>query len=71
MNSNNVNTNNKKKLEGIAKHYVVREKDLPFSCPPNDKDVWNLHPKVYLPIEETGEISCPYCGSKYVLEHDL
>ncbi|TDJ10768.1 MAG: zinc-finger domain-containing protein, partial [Gammaproteobacteria bacterium] len=24
-------------------------------------------PKVYLPIEETGEAKCPYCGAEYTL----
>lgn len=27
--------------------------------------LWNSHPKVYLPIEETGEAKCPYCGAEY------
>jgi uncharacterized Zn-finger protein len=32
--------------------------------------LWNSHPKVYLPIEKTGEAKCPYCGATYVLEAD-
>jgi len=27
--------------------------------------LWNSHPKVFLPIEETGEAKCPYCGAQY------
>jgi len=27
--------------------------------------LWNSHPKVYLPIAETGEAKCPYCGAQY------
>jgi len=31
---------------------------------------WNSHPRVYLPIEETGEAKCPYCGAAYFLKDD-
>ena len=44
-------------------------KDLPLSCPREGVDVWNLHPKVYLPIEEEGEVVCPYCGNHFVLNN--
>jgi uncharacterized Zn-finger protein len=30
--------------------------------------LWNSHPKVFLPVEETGEAKCPYCGAEYHLE---
>jgi uncharacterized Zn-finger protein len=29
--------------------------------------LWNSHPKVYLPIEETGTAKCPYCGAQFFL----
>lgn len=29
--------------------------------------LWNSHPKVYLPIVETGAAKCAYCGAEYVL----
>jgi len=29
--------------------------------------LWNSHPRVYLPIQKTGEALCPYCGTKYLL----
>jgi uncharacterized Zn-finger protein len=32
--------------------------------------LWNSHPKVYLPIEVTGEAKCPYCSSMYRLVGD-
>ena len=28
---------------------------------------WNSHPRVFLPIAETGQEQCPYCGAVYVL----
>jgi uncharacterized Zn-finger protein len=33
-----------------------------------DMYLWNSHPKVFLPIEDTGEAKCPYCGAQYSLE---
>jgi uncharacterized Zn-finger protein len=46
----------------------VAPADLPLSCPPADAVLWNMHPKVYLPIEANGEATCPYCGAHYVLK---
>lgn len=50
--------------------YGVRARDLPLSCPMPGMYLWNSHPKVYLPIEETGEAKCPYCGALYVMLSD-
>ncbi|MGB5487458.1 MAG: zinc-finger domain-containing protein [Lysobacterales bacterium] len=46
----------------------VSRADLPFSCPQPNQKIWDAHPRVYLPIEESGEASCPYCGTHYVLK---
>jgi len=43
--------------------------DLPLSCPPQHDAVWNAHPRVYLPLEESGSVVCPYCGTKYTLKN--
>jgi uncharacterized Zn-finger protein len=52
-----------------AQHrYEVQSKDLPLSCPMPAMYLWNSHPKVYLPVQETGEAMCPYCGAEYVLK---
>jgi len=48
--------------------YTVTRNDLPLSCPMPGMYVWNSHPKVYLPVEKTGEAKCPYCGANYILE---
>ncbi len=45
---------------------VVRE-DLPLHCPMPNMRLWDSHPRVYLPIEETGRERCPYCGTLYIL----
>jgi uncharacterized Zn-finger protein len=47
--------------------YEVTHDDLPLSCPMPDMSLWNSHPKVYLPIEKTGQAKCPYCGADYFL----
>jgi uncharacterized Zn-finger protein len=47
--------------------YQVRHSDLPLHCPLPAMSLWNSHPKVYLPIEATGEAKCPYCGAVFEL----
>ena len=54
-----------------AQHtYEVHRSDLPLSCPMPGMYLWNSHPKVYLPVEETGEAKCPYCGAQYFLSEE-
>ena len=56
-------------VEASAKNrYRVTRADLPLSCPMPRMYLWNSHPRVYLPIEASGEAMCPYCGATYVLE---
>lgn len=50
-----------------AKQYTVTQQDLPLSCPMPDMELWDSHPKIYMPIEEKGQCTCPYCGAEYVL----
>ena len=52
------------------RRYEVTIADLPLSCPMKDMRVWDAHPRVYLPIEEAGLVSCPYCGAEFVLKND-
>lgn len=47
--------------------YTVAREDLPLHCPRPEMYLWNAHPKVYLPIEATGEAKCPYCSAMYRL----
>jgi uncharacterized Zn-finger protein len=53
-----------------ARVYEVTTADLPLHCPQPSMYLWNSHPKVYLPIEVTGEAKCPYCSSMYRLVGD-
>ena len=46
----------------------VKESDLPLHCPLPGDAIWNAHPRVFLPVEETGEALCPYCGTLYKLQ---
>lgn len=48
--------------------YEVTRADLPLHCPLDSMSLWNSHPRVYLPIEATGQAKCPYCGADYVLK---
>jgi len=45
----------------------VTRNDLTLSCPRPGDDLVALHPRVYLPIEQTGTATCPYCGARYQL----
>lgn len=51
------------------RRYEISPADLPLSCPPRRDRVWDAHPRVYLPIEETGDYTCPYCGAEYILKN--
>ena len=51
-----------------TKKVVITVNDLPLSCPMNDKDAINTHPRVYLPIETTKREICKYCSTEYILE---
>lgn len=55
------------KPPNAEKVYRVSRKDLPLHCPLPESYLWNSHPKVYLPIEQTGEAKCPYCSASYEL----
>ena len=41
--------------------------DLPLHCPPDDSELWNQHPRVYLPISPGETVLCPYCGNRFFL----
>jgi uncharacterized Zn-finger protein len=54
--------------ENKARVIEVTSADLPLHCPMPSMALWNAHPRVFLPIEKTGEALCPYCGTKYLLK---
>ena len=55
--------------EPNAQHtYHVTRGDLPLHCPMPGMSLWDSHPRVFLPIEETGQARCPYCSADYILD---
>jgi len=59
----------KRYIEANAENrYEVTRADLPLHCPMDSMSLWNSHPRVYLPIEDTGTARCPYCGADYILK---
>lgn len=48
--------------------FIVTRGNLPLSCPMAGEPLWDAHPRVYLPIEEAGEVTCPYCSAQYILD---
>ena len=48
--------------------YEVTTADLPLACPMPAMSLWNSHPRVYLPVEQTGQARCPYCSAEFVLK---
>ena len=47
--------------------YDVSRDVLPIHCPMPGTSLWNSHPRVYIPVEETGVARCPYCGCEFRL----
>jgi uncharacterized Zn-finger protein len=65
----NVSIGNPNEIPANAQNrYEVTRADLPLRCPMKGMSLWNSHPRVYLPIEASGEERCPYCGAVYVLK---
>jgi uncharacterized Zn-finger protein len=58
---------NAKRSADLPKSRTVTRADLPLSCPMPDMQLWNAHPRVFLPIDKTGEATCPYCSAHYIL----
>ena len=48
--------------------YEIGHADLPLHCPLPGTSLWNSHPRVFIPVQETGEAHCPYCGALFVLK---
>ena len=52
------------------KSVAVSVSQLPLCCPGDGMSVWNAHPKVYLDLATQGEVICPYCGTRYLLNDE-
>jgi len=52
------------------RRYEIHKSDLPLSCPRPSMPAWDAHPRVFLDVEQKGEVLCPYCGAVYILMDD-
>ena len=52
----------------VQEPIILSRKDLPLCCPRPQDTLWNMHPRVYLAIEKSGQVMCPYCGARYELK---
>lgn len=60
--------NNKKTMKSnVSRKHQVTRAELPLHCPTPGMALWDSHPRVYIPLEETGQAICPYCGAEYTL----
>jgi len=55
------------KTQDSRQAIMISRQDLPLSCPRLQDEVWNMHPRIYLPFDQSGEAVCPYCGEHYQL----
>lgn len=44
--------------------------DLPLSCPLPNMTLWNMHPKVYLALDQYNHAICPYCSTHYFADNE-
>ena len=56
-----------KKINVTDAAIKIKPDQLPLHCPLPEINLWNQHPKVYLPIDASKKMKCPYCGTEYVL----
>ena len=50
------------------KTFEVTAHDLPLHCPTPSVALWSQHPRVFLDVLKNGEVTCPYCSTKYVFK---
>ena len=68
MNIQSKQENGKQTVANNQSECEVTAADLPLHCPMEGSSLWDSHPRVYLPIENSGEEICPYCGTQYTLK---
>lgn len=54
--------------EKAESEVIVTREQLPLHCPTADSPLWASHPRVFIAVEESGDASCPYCGTRYRLD---
>lgn len=66
MKDRDAENENRERFNNIGQ-FTITSAELPLSCPMKGEPVWDAHPRVYLPIEEAGRVTCPYCSAEYIL----
>lgn len=51
--------------ERVKVEVKVENGGSPLSCPLPSMTLWNMHPKVYLPLDQDNRAMCPYCSTYY------
>jgi len=70
--TNNIAGLGSKTLQANAvSRYEITTADLPLHCPMDNMSQWDSHPRVFLPIENSGEARCPYCSALYILKDKI
>ena len=54
--------------KSAPKTVEVTAHDLPLHCPTPNAPLGNQHPRVFLDVVHTGEVTCPYCSTHYVFK---
>lgn len=65
-----MNQNIKPIRANASRKYEITRADLPLHCPMSGMTLWDSHPRVFLPIEDTGVAVCPYCSAEYKLKDE-
>ncbi len=43
----------------------MNTKTQKVSCPNSTTEIWNMHPRIFLDIDDEGVAKCSYCGTEY------
>jgi len=50
-----------------TKKIVEVTSSVALCCPRENERVWDGHPRVYLEMDASEKVACPYCETEYVL----
>ena len=57
------------KQPNASTSHAVKRSDLPLHCPTPDSSLWNSHPRVYVPLEDSADgkwqrVRLPWSGQE-------
>jgi uncharacterized Zn-finger protein len=68
MSASEISQDLQQRAANTATRYEVSRAELPVHCPLPGTAQWSSHPRVYIPLAESGgRARCPYCGAEFVL----